>query len=175
MILWHKIAHHPSDFVERLEQQIISQHNSSRYFTTYNDDTRKNDPLLDADLIDHIENFYPFIVQEMLKDVGIFGHLDYTFKRDDVYWVQMYNENTTAHTLHNHHGSGAFLSWVHVVKALPTQKTFFFANSRGQKMYPPHQDTSDIFAFPSWALHGVDKVIESGVNRIIIAGNVHLN
>jgi len=173
MILWHKTINHPTGFVEKLEKQIVSQHKSKNYFTTYNDNTVKNDPILDESIDNHIENFYNDVVIEMMKDIGIHGFLEY-YEKKGSRWVQMYNSDTDSHGVHDHHGFGAFVSWVHVLKASPRQKPFFFINSRGEKLHPLCQNTSDIFAFPSWALHGVDKVIESGVNRIIVAGNVHL-
>lgn len=177
MILWHKKIEHPPGFVEKLEKQIVSQHDSKNYFTTYVDGLHKNEPILDEELDNHIKDFYREVVTEMMKDVGIHGYLDYETKDGDLresYWVQMYNSETDSHFIHDHHGCGAFISWVHVLKALPTQKkAFFFANSRGQKLYPTHQSTSEMFAFPSWALHGVEQVTDVGVNRIIIAGNVY--
>ena len=47
MILWHKKIEHPPGFVEKLEEQIVSQHDSKNYFTTYVDGLHKNDPILD--------------------------------------------------------------------------------------------------------------------------------
>ena len=54
MILWQNKIEHPPGFVEKLEKQIISQHDSKSYFTTYIDGLHKNDPILDEDLDNHI-------------------------------------------------------------------------------------------------------------------------
>ena len=121
MILWHKKVEHPPGFVEKLEKQIISQHDSKSYFTTYIDGRHKNDPILDEELDNHIKDFYREVVTEMMKDVGIHGYLDYETKDGnlrDSYWVQMYNSETDSHFIHDHHGCGAFISWVQVLKAL---------------------------------------------------------
>ena len=178
MILWQNKIEHPPGFVEKLEKQIISQHDSKSYFTTYTDKRFKSDPILDEELDNYIKEFYRGVVTEMMKDVGIHGNLQYSIKDgslQDAVWVQMYNSETSSHSIHDHHGGGAFISWVHVLKALPTQKkAFFFINSRGDKLYPTCQSTSQMFAFPSWALHGVEKVTDVGVNRIIVAGNIYL-
>ena len=42
------------------------------------------------------------------------------------------------------------------------------------KIYPPHQNSGDVFAFPPWRLHAVDKVKEKDVDRLIVAGNISL-
>ena len=178
MILWQNKIEHPPGFVEKLEKQIISQHDSKSYFTTYTDKRFKSDPILDEELDNHIGEFYHDVVTEMMKDIGIHGNLQYSIEDGSLgesMWIQMYNSETSSHSIHDHHGGGAFISWVHVLKALPTQKkAFFFINSRGDKLYPTCQSTSQMFAFPSWALHGVEKVTDVGVNRIIVAGNIYL-
>ena len=40
-----------------------------------------------------------------------------------------------------------------------------------QKVYPNTQETSDIIFYPSYALHGVDKMVE-GDDRFVVAGNI---
>lgn len=174
MILWHKTIDHPPGFVEKLEKQIVSQHNSKSYFTTYSDSHVTNDPILDEEIETYIKDFYKNAVVEMMKDIGIHGALHYKMK-NDAWWVQMYNSDTDSHGVHDHHGYGSFVSWVHVLKAVPGQKPFFFINSRAEKLYPLCQDTSHMFAFPSWALHGAEPIKNPGVNRIIVAGNVHFS
>ena len=53
-------------------------------------------------------------------------------------------------------------------------KCFYFLNDHGDKIHPDHQESGDIFAWPSYLIHGVDKVQEPNLNRLIVAGNVAL-
>lgn len=173
MILWTENIHHSEDFVQRLEESILKNHQDDRFFfTTYNDkDCFGNS--LDEELGKYIRSFYMKQTKEMMKNVGVHGYLNYKVEPNSI-WVQMNNKSTDSHRIHDHHGEGAFISWVHVIKALPDQpRSFFFINSRGQKLYPK-QETGDIFCFPSWALHGVEKAQVDG-NRIVVAGNVSFN
>ena len=61
----------------------------------------------------------------------------------------------------------------HIINA-SKNKCFYFLDDHGDKIYPDHQESGDIFAWPSWLVHGVDHVQEPNLNRLIVAGNVAL-
>jgi hypothetical protein len=170
MILWSQQILHKESFVNRLESEILSNFKSdSNFYSTYSDWDHPPD-LISEELSKEVFSFYKDKSVEMMKDVGIDGYIKYKVKPYDI-WVQMNNQHTDSHPVHDHHGQGSFVSWVHVVKALPDQlESFYFVNSSGDKTYPP-QETGRMFAFPSWALHGVEPAEREG-NRIIVAGNV---
>lgn len=85
----------------------------------------------------------------------------------------MYDHTTDGHGTHSHFDGGPALSWVHFVD-VPKQKCFYFLDSFGNKHYPNHQSSGDFIVFPSWALHGCDKVSQSE-ERIIAAGNLQFS
>lgn len=155
-------------YVDQLKKFIIPlHHNKTNYFTTYGN---TDGPVLTNSTIgNYIQQFYKKHIDQMAIELGILGHL--SFKTS--FWCQLYNSNTTSHVLHSHYGEGSSISWVHVLNA-PSQKCFYFVDSLGNKIYPEKQSNFDLFAFPSWALHGVDPVEEPGIDRIIIAGNIYL-
>ena len=106
-------------------------------------------------------------IKIMMKDLGIFGQWIY----DIEYWTQMYYEGSTSHVSHSHFGTGAQVSWVHVIDAPEDQDCFHFIDSKCNKIYPKNQRSDTLFAFPSWAVHGVDS-LKVNYDRIIVAGNV---
>jgi len=170
MILWTENIQHSEDFIQRLEENILENYpDDGIFFTTYNDEDCIGQTL-DKDLTNFLAQYYVKQSKEMMKGVGVHGYLNYKL---DSFWVQMNSKSTNSHRIHDHYGE-ATISWVHVIKALPDQPdSFFFINSHGQKLYPKQED-GDIFCFPSWALHGVEKAHVDG-NRIVVAGNIIFN
>ena len=53
------------------------------------------------------------------------------------------------------------------------QKCFYFLGKDDRKIYPD-QRVGDILAWPSWLMHGVDKVKDPSINRLVVSGNIAL-
>ena len=109
------------------------------------------------------------MIEDMMKDLGMFKRSQYDFSL----WCQMYNSNTDSHPLHAHYTSNEIISFTHIIDATK-QSCFYFIDDDDNKIYPPHQNSGDVFAFPPWRLHAVDKVKEKDVDRLIVAGNIAL-
>ena len=89
-------------------------------------------------------------------------------------WTQRYNsENINTHEPHAHFSGNEIISFNHIIDA-SKDKCFYFIDDDGNRTYPCEQKSGDIFAWPSWLMHGVDYVKESNVDRLIVAGNVIL-
>ena len=87
-------------------------------------------------------------------------------------WGQLYKKELGAVIdVHNHYSGDtrALISWVHFVR-VPKQKCFYFYLD-GKKIYPETQNDSDIIFYPSYAMHGVDKMTE-GDDRFVVVGNI---
>jgi len=168
MIFWR--SNLKADFVERLAEFIANNSmvnkpyiGKTKYWSSYYAGGIEDESLAkEADL------FYAEQCVRMTKDMGVHGFMPY----EQQYWFQAYNNETTSHNIHTHFGKGALISWVHILKATD-KKCFFFVDSYGERHYP-EQEENDIFAFPSWAMHGVEPVEEDNVTRIIAAGNIIL-
>lgn len=168
MILWHDdTLAYEDEMLDRLKCFVKENTNKqgSKYYSNYNVDSEQlnNIPVLGDYLID----FYNENIKIMMKDLGIFGQWIY----DIEYWTQMYYEGSTSHVSHSHFGTGAQVSWVHVIDAPEDQDCFHFIDSKCNKIYPKNQRSDTLFAFPSWAVHGVDS-LKVNYDRIIVAGNV---
>ena len=103
-----------------------------------------------------------------MKDLGM-------FKRSTYYrnlWVQMYNSETDTHTAHSHFGGTEIISFTHIINC-SEQKCFYFLGKDDRKIYPD-QRVGDILAWPSWLMHGVDKVKDPSINRLVVSGNIAL-
>jgi|TARA_Y100000033_G_scaffold28805_1_gene27406 hypothetical protein len=114
-----------------------------------------------------IVSFYEELISNCTKDLGLHHITNYNVSM----WMQMYDHTTKGHETHSHFGGSQFISWVHFLQA-PDQKCFYFIDSYGNKHYPDHQKEFDFIAFPSWALHGVDKVEDTDITRTVTAGNI---
>ena len=119
---------------------------------------------------DIIVPYYGNVIEEIMKDLGIWSRTKYRYNL----WVQMYNSETTTHPPHEHFTGAEIISFNHIIDA-SNNKCFYFLNDNGDKIYPEHQERGDIFAWPPWRRHGVDKVQEPNVNRLIVAGNIWLD
>ena len=47
-------------------------------------------------------------------------------------------------------------------------------NDEQEKNYYGKQDSGHFYAWPPWRIHGVDRVEEENINRLIVAGNISL-
>ncbi len=135
---------------------------STSYFTT--------NGLSGTEMEEPVIKFYDDLVNDCTKSLGLY----HVSKYGVVFWMQMYDHTTKGHTIHSHFAGSECISWVHFLQ-VPDQKCFFFMDSYGNKHYPDHQKEFDFIAFPSWALHGVDKVEDPGIKRTVTAGNIYLS
>ena len=110
--------------------------------------------------------YYGEVIKEMMQDLGMYKRSTYDYN----VWVQMYNSNTNSHPPHQHYEDNEIISFNHIIDASP-EKCFYFLNDDDEKIYPGEQKSGDIFAWPSWLMHGVDKPTS---HRLIVAGNVLL-
>ena len=171
MFIWSSNKKIPADIHIEIIKRIEENHNNKEeFFTSYHDigadhtiskNFHQSFPLLD--------DYYKNIIREMMKDLGIFKRSLYRYNL----WVQMYNFETNTHSPHEHFTGGEIISFNHIINA-SQEKCFYFLNDDGDKIYPGEQKSGDIFAWPPWRIHGVDKVQEPNVNRLIVAGNVWL-
>ena len=121
MILWKN-----KDFVQRLEESILKNHQDDRFFfTTYNDKDCFGNSLDEEQK--YIRSFYMKQTKEMMKNVGVHGYLNYKVEPNSI-WVQMNNKSDPR--IHDHHGEDLMT----ITSDQP--RSFFFINSRGQKLYP---------------------------------------
>jgi hypothetical protein len=116
-----------------------------------------------------LENFYLDIIEKLLAEFGLLGRSACKLN----YWIQMYNSDTMGHTVHDHFEGNQIISWIHFVST-PVEKCFYFLDSFGNKRYPENQFSGDFLFFSPWMMHGVDKVKNKNIDRIIVAGNIHL-
>jgi hypothetical protein len=119
-----------------------------------------------------VEEFYYDLIAGVLDRLGLRG-------RAAVYatkWCQVYNNSMGGcHPPHAHYSGSELFSWVHFVEAPVDQKCFYFLDTDHNKYYPDTQNSGDLIVFPSWALHGVDKVQDPELNRTIVSGNIICN
>jgi len=141
------------------EKFIIDGDYYSSYYDQDNSDQYSNRVLVD---------FYSRKIEDAMKKFGLYHRTKYNWQM----WIQIYNSTLGAHSEHDHFSGNGIISWVNFVKT-PNQKCFYFLDSQNNKTYP-NQNSGQIIFFPSWALHGVDKM-ESDGDRIVIAGNIYLN
>ena len=179
MLLWAKYKPLPQETVDRLESIALSRCGGELegpYYSSFN--SKDSDPYFDY--------FYGKAIDEMLADMGVnfgprlksdrAGLVSVDCQYDD-FWMQMYNSKTSTHGLHDHwefrDDRMCLISWVHVIKNIPDDLTsFYFSNHKNERLCPVEQDTGWMFAFPSWAAHGVQNIKVPDCNRIIMAGNI---
>ena len=149
-----------TEIISRVEKNY---NNKKKFFTSYSlgENFHKEFPLLD--------DYYEHIIKEMMRDLGLWSRTKYRYNL----WVQMYNSETNTHHPHEHYSGKEIISFNHIIDS-SNNKCFYFLNDNGDKIYPEHQESGDIFAWPPWRIHGVDKVKEPNVNRLILAGNIWL-
>ena len=105
-------------------------------------------------------------LKEVLTKFGLSGMFSYSS-----IWAQYYKKEMGAKiSPHDHFTEPKnMLSWIHFVD-VPDQKCFYFLVG-DQKIYPDTQSKSDLMFYPSYAVHGVDKLI-GAEDRLVIVGNI---
>ena len=171
MILWYddNLPYEP-EMLDLLKdfQREGTDYGRSKYYSNYEVQGKHLDqvPILG----EYLRDFYHDSIKRMTKDLGIFGQWRYT----NEYWTQLYYEGSDTHGIHSHFGNGAIVSWVHILQAPEDQDCFYFVDSKMNKMYPKDQRSNTLFCFPSWSLHGVDRLSGEG-ERVIVAGNINFS
>jgi len=164
MILWRKNIKLDSVVYDQLKNEIKSEiFYYGDMYTTY---FKHN--LFDQTKI--IQQCYDNLISDLMFGLSLKERTNYHW----YWWAQLYNSNTSGHDMHDHFNGYEHLSWVHFVD-IPKQKCFYFINNEREKHYPLEQNAGDFIAFPAWAKHGVDKVVDDGFDRLIVAGNVEIN
>tara|TARA_R100000742_G_C4226524_1_gene49035 strand:- start:69 stop:632 length:564 start_codon:yes stop_codon:yes gene_type:complete len=160
MLIWNSNIKLPQNLhdgiIDVIEKNYIDK---EKYYTSYYED-KFSDLLLP---------YYSNLVKHIMKDLGIFKISKYRYN----IWVQMYNSETTTHTPHGHFTGTEIISFTHIINA-SKEKCFYFLDDYNNKIYPNNQQNGDIFAWPSWLIHGADNVKEPDINRLIVAGNISL-
>ena len=159
MIIWKQNKIIPESLRSIIIKRIEKEHNDKeKFYTSYNSST----------FSDIIDPYYEEITDEIMKDLGMFTRS--TYYRN--LWVQMYNSETDTHTAHSHFGGTEIISFTHIINC-SEQKCFYFLGKDDRKIYPD-QRSGDILAWPSWLMHGVDKVKDPSINRLVVSGNIAL-
>ena len=164
MLIWNDNIKLPEELKTGVLNRIQETYRDKRkFYTSHSLSSRR--------FADLLVPFYTKVIENMMRDLGLYKNTTYGFNL----WVQMYNSETTTHPPHSHYGIGGaeIISFTHIIDA-SKNKCFYFLNDHGDKIYPDHQESGDIFAWPSYLIHGVDKVQEPNLNRLIVAGNVAL-
>ena len=185
-IMWHDNISLPQDLYEQICTSVKGKiNNIPQYYTTYG----KKNPEWDRQLLNSLVEFYTqLFVDKPLMELGLNYRSDWEFN----FWIQATNSKSTGHKPHNHFSGNEFISWCHIIKALPNERCFYFlrnvpstselvggnnmisvANRIYEKIYP-EQMSGDINAWPAWSLHGVDSP-STEESRIVIAGNIAIN
>tara|TARA_R100001443_G_C3335758_1_gene173372 strand:- start:70 stop:1215 length:1146 start_codon:yes stop_codon:yes gene_type:complete len=163
MLIWSDNKKLPQSLHDELINRIHENYkNKEEFFSSYHESGE-----IFADII---VPYYGNLIEEIMKDLGLWSRTQYEYNL----WVQMYNSETTTHDIHEHFTGREIISFNHIIDA-SNNKCFYFLNDNGDKIYPEHQDSGDIFAWSPWLVHGVDKVKEPNTTRLIVAGNVWLN
>ena len=159
MIIWKQNKIIPESLRSIILKRIEKEHNDKeKFYTSYNSSA----------FSDIIDPYYEEITDEIMKDLGMFTRS--TYYRN--LWVQMYNSETDTHTAHSHFGGTEIISFTHIINC-SEQKCFYFLGKDDRKIYPD-QKSGDILAWPSWLMHGVDKVKDPSINRLVVSGNIAL-
>jgi hypothetical protein len=165
LTLWQTKGQFEKSFIDDCKEYLRSfPKKDGEFYTTFCREAFSGTPMVEP-----LEEFYGDIISRCLKDLGLHHICEYSVSM----WMQMYDHTTDGHGTHSHFDGGPALSWVHFVD-VPKQKCFYFLDSFGNKHYPNHQSSGDFIVFPSWALHGCDKVSQSE-ERIIAAGNLQFS
>ena len=179
MFIWSAHKKLPDDIHTEIISRVEKNYNDKKkFFTSY---VFRDSRWSSIDHMDHsigknfhkefplLDDYYENIIKEMMRNLGLWSRTKYQYNL----WVQMYNSETNTHHPHEHYTGGEVISFNHIIDA-SKEKCFYFLNDDGDKIYPGEQRSGDIFAWPPWRIHGVDKVKEPNVNRLILAGNIWL-
>ena len=135
-------------------------------------DNHKSSYWMNQEYADHrpdqfLNERYDIIVEDIVKNVGVFNESTYTY----TYWSQLYDQGNNIGP-HNHVDKEcpSDISWVHFID-VPDQKCFRFTDTQGNTLVPDDQNIGDIICFPSWVLH---ETIPTNEQRLIVSGNITL-
>jgi len=162
MLIWSANKKLPENIHTEIINGVQENHNNKEKFFSSFHTSSKN-------FTDVLVPYYGNLIEEMMRDLGLWSRTQYQYNL----WVQMYNSETTTHEPHEHFTGKEIISFNHIIDS-SNNKCFYFLNDNGDKIYPEHQESGDIFAWAPWLVHGIDKVKEPNTNRLIVAGNVWL-
>ena len=161
MIIWNHHDELSDDIVVKIKNIVQSNFQENEiFYSTYGN----------TEHYELLNDYYAMIQEKMMKDLGLFHRTKYHWH----FWIQMYNNQTDGHGDHDHFEGDTIISWVHFIRT-SNQKCFYFIDSNNHKTYPDYQSSGDMICFPSWASHGVDRVMENNFNRLIVAGNIRIS
>ena len=144
---------------------------SDDYFLTVKDDKKlgahytgyhRNSEFVDKELL----STYVPILKNVLNKFGLSGMFSYSS-----IWGQYYKKEMNAVITPHHHFDELknIISWIHFLD-VPDQKCFHFLVG-DEKIYPETQKPFDLMFYPSYAIHGVDKLKHAN-DRLVIVGNI---
>ena len=144
---------------------------SDDYFLTVKEDKKlgahytgyhRNNDFVDKELL----STYVPILKKVLKKFGLGGLFSYSS-----IWGQYYKKEMNAVITPHHHFTELkqIISWIHFLD-VPDQKCFYFLVG-DEKIYPETQKPFDLMFYPSYAIHGVDKLKHAN-DRLVIVGNI---
>lgn len=122
----------------------------------------RNSEFVDKELL----STYVPILKNVLKKFGLNGMFSYSS-----IWGQYYKKEMEAVVTPHHHFTDLkqIISWIHFLD-VPDQKCFYFLVG-DEKIYPETQKPFDLMFYPSYAIHGVDKLKHAN-DRLVIVGNI---
>ena len=144
---------------------------SDDYFLTVKEDKKlgahytgyhRNNEFVDKELL----STYVPKLKNVLDKFGLSGLFSYSS-----IWGQYYKKEMNAViTPHSHFNElKNIISWIHFLD-VPDQKCFYFLVG-DEKIYPDTQGQFDLMFYPSFAMHGVDKLLHAK-DRLVIVGNI---
>tara|TARA_B100001989_G_C24330937_1_gene359962 strand:- start:9 stop:551 length:543 start_codon:yes stop_codon:yes gene_type:complete len=176
MIIWHEKFEHPKEVVKGLIEKYSSEYflkgdpNWGQHYTGYHRNPHNSAHTVNGGFVD--QELLDLYVPKLKSVMNLFGLLDnksiYSFTS---IWGQLYKKELGCIIdVHNHYKEPRqLLSWVHFVKVTEQKCFYFYIDDK--KIYPETQSSSDIIFYPSYAMHGVDKMTE-GDERFVVVGNI---
>ncbi len=176
MILWHEKFFLPGETILQLKEKYTDEYflkgdpGWGQHYTGYHRNPNNSAATVNGGFVDRdLLSIYVPKLKSVLEKIGLLDNKSiYTFNS---IWGQLYKRELGAIIdVHNHYSEPRHLiSWVHFIE-VPEQKCFYFKVG-DHKIYPETQSTSDIIFYPSYAMHGVDKMTE-GEDRFVVVGNI---
>tara|TARA_Y100001963_G_scaffold135695_1_gene197520 strand:- start:51 stop:671 length:621 start_codon:yes stop_codon:yes gene_type:complete len=171
MIIWSDNRKFPENIHTELIGRIEKEYpDKKKFYSSYFEGMQGMHMQQHETYADLLLPYYGDIIVDIMRNLGMWKHSRYYFN----VWTQRYNsENINTHEPHAHFTGNEIISFNHIIDA-SKNKCFYFIDDDGNKTYPGEQKSGDIFAWPSWLMHGVDHVEDSNVDRLIVAGNIML-
>ena len=183
MILYSEKWEHPPELIQTLKQRyddpfflkggedsIENRKNWGQHYTGFHKNPNNKAPTVEGNFIDKdLLQLYVPKLKKILGDIGLpMGKTIYSYSS---IWGQLYKLDLEAVIdVHNHYEDPhQLISWVHFVD-VPDTKLFYFQVG-DNKFYPECQKSGDLMLYPSYAMHGVDKMTE-GLDRFVVVGNI---